>query len=200
MYISYANLWKLLIDKGITRTELMELSKISSRTLAKLSKNQTVTTETLLSVCEALNCGISDIMEIREGEESLTFYEAFKRNAEIISKDKLCTTYSLSYNGSDYIIKKTNRAASKHTVIHCEGENVIWEQLYPLVGVSPAREKNVIAKKSFAINGAKGVLIINGTPLSIKNLDDNGFQSVKRKAEDGEINVITKAEMKIFKG
>ncbi len=199
MYISYANLWKLLIDKGITKTELMELSKISSRTLAKLSKNQTVTTETLLAICEALSCDISDIMEMKKGDESLSFYEAFKRNAEIISKDKLCTTYSLSYNCSDYIIKKTNRAANKHTVIHCDGENVIWEQLYPL-GVSPAREKTVIAKKNFAINGEKGVLIINGTPLSIKNLDDNGFQSVKRKAQSGEINVITKAELKIFEG
>ena len=108
MYISYANLWKLLIDKGITKTELTELAKISSRTLAKLSKNQTVTTETLLAICEALSCDISDIMEIKNGEESLTFYEAFKREAEIISKDKLCTTYSLNYNGLDYIIKKTN--------------------------------------------------------------------------------------------
>lgn len=199
MYISYSNLWKLLIDKGITKTELAELSKISSRTLAKLSKNQTVTTETLLAICEALSCDISDIMEIKKGEESLTFHEAFKREAEIISKDKLCTTYSLNYNGLDYIIKKTNRVASKHTVIHCEGENVIWEQLYPL-GVSPAREKTVIAKKNFVKNGAKGVLIINGTPLSIKNLDENGFCSVKRKAQEGAINVITKAELKIFEG
>ena len=199
MYISYANLWKLLIDKGITKTELAELAKISSRTLAKLSKNQTVTTETLLAICEALSCDISDIMEIKKGDESLSFYEAFKRNAEIISKDKLCTTYSLNYNGTEYLIKKTNRVASKHTVIHCEGENIIWEQLYPL-GVSPARENTVIAKKNFAKNGVKGILIINGTPLSIKNLDENGFCSVKCKAQADQINVITKAELKIFEG
>ena len=198
MYISYANLWKLLIDKDITKTELMELSKISSRTLAKLSKNQTVTTQTLLAICETLNCNISDIMEIKEGEESLSFYEAFKRNAILTHKDKLCMIYSLNYKGNDYTIKKTNRVASKHTIIHCEGENIIWEQLYP-IGASPAKERTVITKKSFAKNEARGVFVINGTPLSIKGLDENGYVSAKQsiiKKED--INVITRAELKVF--
>ena len=45
MYIDYSKLWKLLIDKGMSKTDLLNLTGISSRVLAKLSKNQTVTTE-----------------------------------------------------------------------------------------------------------------------------------------------------------
>ena len=54
MYIAYSKLWKLLIDKGISKTDLMELTGMSSRVLAKLSKNETVTTDTVARICSAL--------------------------------------------------------------------------------------------------------------------------------------------------
>ena len=66
MYIDYSKLWKRLIDKNITKTELMQLTGISSRIIAKLTKNETVTTETLIKICSALNCDISDIMELTQ--------------------------------------------------------------------------------------------------------------------------------------
>ena len=73
MYISYSNLWKTLVDKKISKTELMELTGMSSRTLAKLSKNETVTTETIASICTALSCNVSDVMEcVSENELSQT--------------------------------------------------------------------------------------------------------------------------------
>ena len=61
--ISYNKLWKLLIDKGMTRTELRECSGISTVSLAKLGKNENVTTDVLLKVCNGLDCDIDDIME-----------------------------------------------------------------------------------------------------------------------------------------
>lgn len=61
--ISYNKLWKLLIDKGMTRTELRERSGISTVSLAKLGKNENVTTDVLLKVCNGLDCDIDDIME-----------------------------------------------------------------------------------------------------------------------------------------
>lgn len=64
--ISYNKLWKLLIDKGLTKTQFRELVGISTATLAKLSKNETVTTDTLDNICKKLQCDISDIAEYKE--------------------------------------------------------------------------------------------------------------------------------------
>lgn len=64
MHFSYNKLWKLLIDRGMNKSQLRELSGISSASIAKLGKNKNVTTEVLLKICMALDCDISDIMEI----------------------------------------------------------------------------------------------------------------------------------------
>ena len=71
MAVSYKKLWKLLIDKKMNRTDLKEKSEISTASLAKLGKNENLTTAVLLKICTALNCDIGDIMEIvhEESEE-----------------------------------------------------------------------------------------------------------------------------------
>lgn len=66
--ISYNNLFKLLIDKGIRKTELAQMAGISSTTLAKLSKNQYVSMEVLVKICICLNCTFDDIVEILSEE------------------------------------------------------------------------------------------------------------------------------------
>lgn len=62
--ISYDKLWKQLIDKKMNRTELKEKSGISTASLAKLGKNENLTTAVLLKICSALDCNISDIMDV----------------------------------------------------------------------------------------------------------------------------------------
>ena len=64
MAISYDKLWKLLIDKKMNRTDLKEASGISFNVLAKLGKGETVSMDSLLKICTALDCDISDIMEV----------------------------------------------------------------------------------------------------------------------------------------
>lgn len=61
--ISYNKLWKLLIDKGLNKKELIKISGISSSTMAKITKCENVTTDALCKICKALNCDFSDIME-----------------------------------------------------------------------------------------------------------------------------------------
>ena len=61
---SYNKLWKLLIDRGWKKKDLREKSGINSASIAKLGKDGNVTTEVLLKICKALNCDISDIMEM----------------------------------------------------------------------------------------------------------------------------------------
>ena len=64
MAVSYKKLWKLLIDKDIMKKDLSEKAGISPATITKMGKNGHVTTEVLLKICNALNCGIEDIMEV----------------------------------------------------------------------------------------------------------------------------------------
>ena len=63
MVIRYNKLWKLLIDKGMTKTELRIKAGLTTNALARLGKNESVQVETLGKVCAALNCNVDDIME-----------------------------------------------------------------------------------------------------------------------------------------
>ena len=91
MYIDYSKLWKLLIDKSMSKTDLMEITGISSRVLAKLSKNETVTTDTIARICSALNCDVGDIMECAD-EERLSVYAAYKRYGKCVAENELFKT------------------------------------------------------------------------------------------------------------
>ena len=67
MRISYNKLWKMLIDKGMKKSDLREKSGISSASLAKLGKGENITTDVLFRICEVMDCRIEDILEtIRE--------------------------------------------------------------------------------------------------------------------------------------
>lgn len=66
MAVSYKKLWKILIDRDMTKTQLRKESGISTGALAKLGKNENVNTDILVKICSALQCDISDIMELTE--------------------------------------------------------------------------------------------------------------------------------------
>ena len=69
MTVNYNKLWKKLIDLGISRSELRVKAGISTRQLAKLGKNENVTTDVLVKVCKALDCNVDEIMDIIERKE-----------------------------------------------------------------------------------------------------------------------------------
>jgi DNA-binding Xre family transcriptional regulator len=69
MAISYKKLWKLLIDKDMKKKDLQRVAGISSASVTKLGKNENVNTEILQKICTALNCDISDIMEMLPDEK-----------------------------------------------------------------------------------------------------------------------------------
>ena len=64
MAASYKKLWKLLIDKDMNKQDLRRVAKLSSSSVAKLSKGENVNTDILVRICTALECDVSDIMEI----------------------------------------------------------------------------------------------------------------------------------------
>lgn len=64
MNISYNKLFKLLIDKGMKKTELRIATGISPNTLTKLSNNEYVSMEVLVKICNVLQCDFGDIIEL----------------------------------------------------------------------------------------------------------------------------------------
>lgn len=67
MSISYKKLWKLLIDRDMKKGDLCTAAGISHTSVAKLGKNENVTTDVLVKICTALRCDISDIVEMTGG-------------------------------------------------------------------------------------------------------------------------------------
>lgn len=68
MAISYKRLWKLLIDRDMKKRELAEKAHLSNYTINKINRGDNVTTDTLIKLCEVLNCTFDDIMEIVSNE------------------------------------------------------------------------------------------------------------------------------------
>jgi len=62
--ISYKKLWHLLLDKDLKKKDLVAMAGVSTYTISKLNRGDNVTTDVLVRICKALECNISDIMEI----------------------------------------------------------------------------------------------------------------------------------------
>ncbi len=69
MAVSYNKLWKLLIDKGMTKTELRLATDMSTTTLARLGKNETVSMDVMLRICKVLDCKFDDIIDVFDGTD-----------------------------------------------------------------------------------------------------------------------------------
>lgn len=63
MSYSYNKLWKQLIDMGMNKGMLREQARLSTTTLARLSKNEKVSLDALGRICETLDCNIGDIID-----------------------------------------------------------------------------------------------------------------------------------------
>lgn len=70
MPVSYNKLWKILIDKRMNRTDLKDVAGIGTTTLSKLGKDQFVSMEVLVKICDTLDCNIGDIVDYIKEEKS----------------------------------------------------------------------------------------------------------------------------------
>lgn len=64
--VNYKPLWKLLIDRDMTKTELRAKTSISRSTIVKMTNNEYVALDVLVRICVALNCSLDDIIEIEK--------------------------------------------------------------------------------------------------------------------------------------
>ena len=62
MTVSYIGLWKLLLEKGLQKKDLVEKVGLSSTTVAKMGRGEPVSNKVLEKICNYLHCGVNDIM------------------------------------------------------------------------------------------------------------------------------------------
>ena len=70
MAISYNRLWKRLIDHDLSKTDMMRRAKISTNVLARLSKGESVSMDSMEKICKVLDCNIGDVMEFITDESN----------------------------------------------------------------------------------------------------------------------------------
>ena len=70
MPINYNKLWKLLIDRNISKSDLEKMTSLSRSTIAKLRRGENVNTDVLERICLALECRIEDIAEVQRGDNN----------------------------------------------------------------------------------------------------------------------------------
>ena len=64
MAVCYNKLWKLLIDRGLYKTQLCKEANITTNAMARLGRNEDVRVDVLVKICTVLNCTVDDILEI----------------------------------------------------------------------------------------------------------------------------------------
>ena len=69
MAVSYNKVWKLLIDKEMKKVDLRDQAGLTTNVLAKLGKNEHVSTQSLEKICRILECEVGDILEFIPNEK-----------------------------------------------------------------------------------------------------------------------------------
>lgn len=69
MKYSYNKLWKMLIDRYMTKTQMRIEAGISTNILAKMGKDEPIAMDSLAKIAAALQCGLDDIVEIQKDGE-----------------------------------------------------------------------------------------------------------------------------------
>lgn len=71
MGISYKKLWKMLIDRDMMKKDLREAAGLSTNVIAKLGRNEYVSTEALAKICKTLHCEMNDILDLVDDEDEI---------------------------------------------------------------------------------------------------------------------------------
>ena len=66
MKVSYNKLWKLLVDKKMSKADLRKMAEIAPNTLTKMRKDEPVSIDVLLRICDKLDCNIGEMMDVKK--------------------------------------------------------------------------------------------------------------------------------------
>ena len=200
MYIDYSKLWKLLIERGLSKSDLIEITGLSSRVIAKLAKNETVTTDSIAKICSALSCDVSDIMECTN-ENTLSIYRYCRTQGKVIEENENVQKISFVLNEQKYVIYLTKKSATKATVIYCEDDGTIyWEQKYMMGGICTPNIVKTVLIKPERMSDEIVIVVIKGKPGMIVGLDETIWVSAKNGKLNGkkDIFIMSETAFKLF--
>ncbi len=200
MYINFSKLWQKLAEKELSKTDLMELTGLSSRVIAKLAKNETVTTDTVAKICTALNCNVCDVMECSE-EQALSLYHYSRAFGKILEETDEIRKLGFTRHGQAYVLYLTKKSASKATGIDCGGDGTVYRTQYYIAGGhgSPSVVKKPLLKPERKPDEI-AVVVIKGKPGTITGLDEGIWVSAKngKLRSKNDIFVMSEAAFKLF--
>lgn len=200
MYINYSALWRKLAEKNLSKSDLMELTGLSSRVIAKLAKNETVTTDTIAKICTALNCGVSEVMEC-SSERELSFYQYSRAFGKVVEETGEVRKSSFVWKGQKYVLYVTKKKATKATRIDCgEDQTLYWTQLYIGGGHGRPSEVKTFLFRLVPEEDTIPVVVIKGKPGLITGLDEGIWVSSKngKLKNKNQAFVMSEAAFKVF--
>ena len=166
--------------------------------MAKLSKNQSVNTDTLLSICSVLGCQLSDIAEVKQDDTANSLYEAYETANKMIWENDALRLYELNFDGHTFAVYVTKEKATKKSVVHCYSwGSVTLEKIYPN-GISPVSEVTNLFQPELIKKDKITVLLISGSPGNIVGLDNGIVYSARRGYENGKFYVMSLSAFKLF--
>ena len=116
MTYNYNRLWKLLIDKGMTKTQMRLQAGISTNILAKMGKGEPVAMESLAKIATALNCGFDDIVEFSESKP----FDCLEITQYGISNATLRNWERLKARSNERLTTRANKRKSKKRILPLE--------------------------------------------------------------------------------
>lgn len=158
MTYSYNRLWKFLIDKRMTKTEMRKAAGISTNILAKMGKNEPVAMDSLAKIATALQCELDDIVEVTESEtpystetEKYGISDATLRNWEKLNTK---TTGRLTTRANkrkskkrilpmEYISNKDNIAFVQNTLDYIDENDIEITSAILSLGISLLKRENL---------------------------------------------------------
>ncbi len=209
MTYSYNSLWKLLIDKRMTKTEMRKAAGISTNILAKMGKDEPVAMDSLAKICVALQCSLSDIVDVTESHisygmetEEYGISDATIRNWEKLntqSAGRLTTRANKRKSKKrvlplEYITDKNNITFIQNTLDYIDENNIdIMSAIFSL-GISLLKKNNIYKKQHVAcvLSEYADITIID--KLSTANLPTNEFDILgliyQSYLQEGKKNII----------
>ena len=201
MNVSYEKLWVMIAQRGLGKKDICDATGISSRTMAKLSKNESVTTDTLAKICEVLNCDIGDIATFSREPIAFSVYDAYKKFGKKIDETEFLNKYEFTYKDRHFVAYVTKRRADKRTIIECVNNDIKWRQISKtprLDGTGMQHGTTSLFARLSPEKGAVNLFIISGKAGDIRGLDDGIFRSARRYGGEGYINLMSEAVFKCF--
>ncbi len=198
------------LEKGISQAELAQMIGTKRSNICRIESGaQNISLDMLLKILHALGKDMEiGLIERTDGMETnikASIYDSYVAKGVLIAETEYAKTYEFMHQNRMYQATLIKRMANKYSVIHCQNNSIVWEQMprmYLMTGQTVGNikgQRKVIANAPGKINGVIRLFVISGKPSGITGLDDGIFHSFPQAdLSDKYAYVMTMAEFKRY--